>query len=581
MKTKAAVSSLDVVSQLWKAAGLPASVLTNTLAANRLQLPNDPGEGRQSIRSSFLISAAAQGSIAATALAQHFHEALVDILTAQERSHTALELGEQINQLVLPAVSVDARHAVLEFKGWTRVYAPPKEGAPSDIKHMLEHSRPSSDAESRRCLGIPDDAVSEWDSLAGLYHTKPGTTQNETLDMVRIHTNFPHHKLGILQLLSLAPAELRWTDAEASTLLKQTTREQVQDKLWKWTAVDFETEAQKRKMCVTAYRSSAQWTDSSMGKAVTSWVKENSGAPFRISRLNVSAGSQAGDTLIGKGSLRVVEMSRVIAGPTATRTLAAHGAKVLLLSNPGLPNLPITELDTTRGKRTAYIELGSMQQDEKLDSLLRNCDIFSQAYRPNGLADRGLSPQALQTLRPGVVYLELRAFGFAGPWSETRGFDSLTQTASGLNYLESTSFRDFALNTNGKVEPKAFPVQALDYTAGFLMSFTALACRCRGLMERSAATVAAAQGWHVQISLASTAEWIKGLGRVHGAEAWLHPPENIIPADLLDLWPYVEAYRVRGQKEQRCVLAIRHAGVVEEGCRQVPTHLNLDALEWW
>lgn len=574
------MSSLDVIWQLWRAAGLPTAVLTNTVSANRLQLPNDPGQGRQSIRSSFLISAAAQGSIAATALAQHFYESLLGILGTCEL--TAAELEQRINELSLPAVTVDARHAVLEFKGWTRVHSLPPEGALSDIKHMLARSRSSSEPESRKALGISDDAVSEWDSLAGLYHTKPEAGQDKTLDMVRIHTNFPHHKLGILQLLSLAPAELRWTDAEAPALLKQVTREQVQGRLQTWYAEDFETEAQKRKLCVTAYRSSMQWEESAMGKAIKRWVGDNNGAPFRISRMSGGAASSGGVRPENNRALRVVEMARVIAAPTATRTLAAHGAKVLLLSSSALPNLPITELDTTRGKHTAHFDLNSAQREERLDTLLRDCDVFIQAYRPNGLAERGLSPEALQTINPGIVYSELRAFGFTGPWSNTRGFDSLTQTASGLNYLESANFCDFAHKIGGKVEPKAFPVQALDYTAGFLMAFTALACKCRGLMELSTSTgAAAAQGWHVQISLASTAEWIKGLGRVHGAEAWLHPPENVIPADLADLAPYVAAYGVRGLKQQHCVLAIRHAGVEEDKCTQVPSQLDLDALAWW
>lgn len=576
---KGVVSSLDIVRQLWTQASLPNSVLENTLRAGNLVLTNDPVEVGQAIRSSFQLTAVAQGCCAAIALAERLRCAL-------SRSETELD------KLVLDRIEVDAQHAIAEYKGWVRLYTSHTDEV-KDVKQMLKDSIAADSDEGRHVLGIDEHAVADWDALAGLYRTQPDPRRSVP-GVVRIHTNFPHHKLGILQLLGLAPKTARWNDEGIhKDVFARMTREDVQRELDKWDAFEFESAAQRKGMCVTAYRSRGEWEQSEMGLAVRGWMSDNVGSSaFRISRIQSAPLEQPRQEHTRRphsDRLKAVDMSRVIAGPISTRTLAAHGADVLLLSSQHLPNLPLRELDTARGKRTAFIDLPRKSTPPaSLTELLREADVFSQAYRPSGLAERGLSAETLQSNRPGIVYAELCAFGFAGPWKDRRAYDSLTQTACGMNFLESLSYN--AHLGKEEVEPKALPVQALDYAAGSLMCFATLACTCRALIERN--TGGKGEGWKVQVSLASTAEWIQSLGQIHGEEAWEEPPKDVVPVeDAARMAEMVSSYRVRGLKKDAGdvrVLAIRHAAISattgsakEEDVRwTVPSHLGVDQLTW-
>jgi hypothetical protein len=196
--------------------------------------------------------------------------------------------------------------------------------------------------------------------------------------------------------------------------------------------------------------------------------------------------------------LRVLDLSRVIAGPVAGRTLAAHGADVLLISGPELPAIPWLTIDTGRGKLTSFVELKREQGRDTLRALLAQADIFSQGYRPDALARLGFSPQDAAQISPGIVYVTLSAYGHAGPWAERRGFDSLVQTTTGFNHAEGQ-----AAGVDG---PKELPAQILDHATGYLMAFGAMMARARQSREGGS--------WHVRVSLAQTGQWLWNLGRV-------------------------------------------------------------------
>ena len=441
---------------------------------------------------------------------------------------------------------------------------------------MVSASLPISDTRAKAWLGIPSEAIDDWDPLAGLYATR-ATPGRDVPPHVRLHTNFPHHKAGVLAILGL-PASA--------------TRAEVAAQLAQWDAAEFERTAQSRGMCVTMYRSAREWADSEMGRAVSAWLNENGGVPVRIEHLPVpGAGAGAGPGAPAKprargggaGGLRVLDMSRVIAAPVATRTLAAHGADVLLLSSPGLPNLPVLEKNTARNKHTAYVDLNTATGTQAVAALVADADVFCQAYRPGGLASRGLSVAEVVAARPGIVYAELCAFGFSGPWAHVRGFDSLVQTATGLNHEEALAA---APGAEAADIPKPFPVQALDYIAGYLIAFATLAAKCQ--LEHKSASA------HVQTSLAAVGEWLKRLGRVDQDQdqAWTAPA--IVP-DSPEVLARLEPYRVRdlpkdgdedGKGEAVFVLAVDHAAAIETGShtsrpRTVPAHLNVDEPKWW
>jgi len=196
--------------------------------------------------------------------------------------------------------------------------------------------------------------------------------------------------------------------------------------------------------------------------------------------------------------IRVLDLSRVIAGPVAGRTLAAHGADVLLVAGPDLPAIPWLTIDTGRGKLSSFVELKSEQGHAALHDLLAQADIFSQGYRPRAIQNLGFSPDEAARINPGVVYVTLSAYGHAGPWAERRGFDSLVQTSTGFNHAEGQAA--------GVEGPKELPAQMLDHATGYFMAFGAMMAKARQAREGGS--------WHVRVSLAQTGRWLWNLGRV-------------------------------------------------------------------
>ncbi|TFK93320.1 CoA-transferase family III, partial [Polyporus arcularius HHB13444] len=336
--------------ELWRYLRLPGD------AISRLQLSEDPDP---IVDSSFKIGTAAQTSIGLAGLAAaHLH---------------------QVRTGVEQFVAVDARHAALEFK--------------SEAYYAF--------------TGESGEGFALFDPLAGVYRTKDNS-------YVRIHTNFPHHKQGILDILQCEP-----------------TKESIARALLDWNAVDFETAAASRKMVATALRSFEQWDAHPQGQALADTP------PVILCKV----GDAPKRTISGKASrpldgIRVLDLTRVLAGPICGRTLAAHGADVLWITSPKLPALPMLDIDTSRGKRTTQLDLDEPTDHKTLTELVKDADVFLQAYRPGGLAAKGFGVDQVAKLRPGIVYASLCAYGWEGPWKDRRGFDSLVQTASGFNVAE-------------------------------------------------------------------------------------------------------------------------------------------------
>src|SRR6185437_4196871 len=167
---------------------------------------------------------------------------------------------------------------------------------------------------------------------------------------------------------------------------------------------------------------------------------------------------------------------------------------------PHLPAMGGLAVDTGRGKLSAQLDLRQSGDSETLAGLLRGADIFVQGYRPGAIARHGFSPEQAARLRPGVVYVSLCAYGDKGPWAGRRGFDSLVQTASGFNAAEAEAA--------GETKPKALPTQALDHASGHLLAFGAMTALARRVRDGGS--------WHVRVSLAQTAHWLRALGRIDG-----------------------------------------------------------------
>ena len=198
--------------------------------------------------------------------------------------------------------------------------------------------------------------------------------------------------------------------------------------------------------------------------------------------------------------VHVLDVTRVLAGPTCGRTLAEHGAEVLRIGTASLPDNEAMMQDTGHGKRSAALDLNSALGTATLRQLIRGADVFSQGYRPGSLAARGFSAEEIIALRPGIVHISISAFGHQGPWAERRGFDSVVQAASGL---ADASAHDGV--------PRFLPANPLDYATGYLAAFGAMVALAR--REHSGGS------WLVRLSLAQTGRWLASLPRIDTAQA--------------------------------------------------------------
>ncbi|MEO1494255.1 MAG: CoA transferase [Pseudomonadota bacterium] len=195
--------------------------------------------------------------------------------------------------------------------------------------------------------------------------------------------------------------------------------------------------------------------------------------------------------------VRVLDLSRVIAGPMIGRTLAEHGADVLRIAGPELPFFEGLVINTGFGKRAAHIDLTSDAGREAFASLVRDADVVIDGYRPGALARRGFGPESLRALQPDLIYLTLSAFGETGPWGGRPGFDTYVQGATGLSQ-------------DGPDGPTRLPCQPLDYLTGYLGAATIMTALRRRLDEGG--------GWHAELSLARMAMWIWQEADRHGRD---------------------------------------------------------------
>src|SRR6185295_6493955 len=221
--------------------------------------------------------------------------------------------------------------------------------------------------------------------------------------------------------------------------------------------------------------------------------------------------------------IRVLDLTRVLAGPTCARTLAEHGADVMKVTAAHLPNLGYQEWDTGHGKLSTQLDMRDAAQLETLRGLIKQADVFSQGYRPGTLGSRGLSPEELAKLRPGLVYVSLSAFGHKGPWASRRGFDTVVQTVSGI------TLRQGALFPGKEPGPQFYPLSAIDYCTGYLMAMGAMVALSRRAHEGGS--------WLVRISLAQVGKWLVDLGEVPESSLKGVPAE--FNADELAGWSMV------------------------------------------
>jgi crotonobetainyl-CoA:carnitine CoA-transferase CaiB-like acyl-CoA transferase len=327
----------------------------------------------------------------------------------------------------------------------------------------------------------------ERNAVMGVYPAKNGRWSY-------VHCNFPNHRAAALKVLGV-PED----------------REAVRKAVAQWDALELEEAIIAAKGAGGMVRTMDEWAQHPQGVAIASLPL------MEIIRIGDSPPEDLpkGDRPLS--GIRVLDLTRVIAGPTCARTLAEHGADVLKITAPHLPSLGRQEYDTGHGKLSAHLDLREPKDTEILRGLVREADLFSQGYRPGTLGSRGFSPEALAQLRPGIVVVSLCAFGHVGPWASRRGFDTVIQTVSGITHRQGELF------PGATPGPQFYPVSAIDFLTGYLMAFGALVALARRTREGGS--------WLVRISLAQVGRWLVERGEVPEADV-KDVPKEFTPAEL-------------------------------------------------
>jgi len=362
-------------------------------------------------------------------------------------------------------------------------------GTPQRVSVNARHAAVSlRSALYLRINGEPPPAV--WDPMSGFYPVGDG--------WVSIHCNFPNHRDAAMQVLGTEPDRAKAEEASRT-----------------WTGEALEDAIHAVGGCAGYVRSEEQWLQHPQAQAVA-------GQPLveivQIGDAPPYTPPARARPLLG---VRVLDLTRVLAGPTCAKSLAAFGADVLKLSAAHLPDSGVVELDTGIGKRSARIDLRTQPQVERLRKLVARADVFSQSYRPGALARRGFSPEDLAALRPGIVCASLSAWGESGPWRARRGFDSIVQAVSGI-----------AQANGDAAKPKLLPVSAIDYVSGYLMAFGVCVALARRRRQGGS--------WLVRVALARVGKFIVDQG-VLPESAWRGLPDELPQEELEPLFAQMRA----------------------------------------
>jgi hypothetical protein len=288
---------------------------------------------------------------------------------------------------------------------------------------------------------------------------------------IHLHASFDHGP-SVMAELGLPP------DAERDAIVAATSQRD---------AFELEEALARRRVCGAVVRSAEEWAASAQGR----WLAER--PVVEVLRIGDAPAEPLPPGPRPLSGVRVLDLTRVLAGPTCARTLAEHGADALHVACPTLPTLELFEMDTGHGKRQTHLDLRDAEQAEMLRELACGADVFSQGFRLGALGRRGFAPEQLAALRPGIVYVSENCYGNGGPWGERPGWEQLAQTVTGVAALQ------------GGDVPRLTGAAQNDYTTGY---FAAL-----GAMEALRRRATEGGSWHVRVSLTQTSMWYYRLGR--------------------------------------------------------------------
>jgi crotonobetainyl-CoA:carnitine CoA-transferase CaiB-like acyl-CoA transferase len=312
-------------------------------------------------------------------------------------------------------------------------------------------------------------APEERTAAAGFYPAADGR-------IVYLHSGFPHNTRGLLELLAVEDTR----DAVAAAIARRPAR------AW-------EDAIAARGLCGAMVRTADEWDDSLAGRQlaarpVVEVFQVGDAPPRPWPRAQVRA----------LDGVNVLDLTRVLAGPTCARTLALYGANALRVGAEHLPSIPLFVADTGLGKRSAFVDLTTAQGRADMDRLVADTDVFSQGYRTGALERLGYGVADVVKRKPGIVYVSINCYGHEGEWRSRPGWEQLAQTVTGMAHRH-------GLDVHGSAgEPELQPAAVTDYTTGYLGALGALIA-----LERRARV---GGSWWVRVSLARTGMWVRSLG---------------------------------------------------------------------
>ena len=339
----------------------------------------------------------------------------------------------------------------------------------AELPPVLVPERIAASFASDRLMRIDGAPISGFAELSGFFATTDG--------WLRTHANYPHHRQRLLAVVGLDAADRAAFAARVATL----------------SAAEVEDRAAAAGAIAVRVRTETEWAAHPAGIAAAS-------GPLLTTTVRSDKtvrGSAVGTVERPLAGLRVLDLTRVIAGPIATRALALAGAEVLRVDPPQLPEISWQHTDTGQGKRSTLLDLRDGSAARRCHELLASADVLISGYRPGALERFGIRPER------GVVWGRVDAWGDTGPWAQRRGFDSIVQAASGIALIENAD------------PPGALPAQALDHSTGYLLA--------AAVVDALTAKLADGFGRDVHAALARTAAALLAMpGRV----------ENSAPATL-------------------------------------------------
>jgi crotonobetainyl-CoA:carnitine CoA-transferase CaiB-like acyl-CoA transferase len=307
------------------------------------------------------------------------------------------------------------------------------------------------------------------------------------------HTNLPHLERRVLDVLNC-----------------ESTPEGVAQGVSRWRSDELEDAIAAAHACAGKVRTPQEWLEHPHGaylasRPVVEITKIADGNPVPL-----PPGSQPAS------GIRVLDLTRILAGPTAGIGMAEHGADVLMVTAPSLPQVPDFVRDTSHGKRSCFLDIHRADQAARLRELAREADVFIDGYRPGRLAAHGFGVDELAKMRPGLVHVTVNCYGSGGPWASRAGWDQVAQAVTGICHTQGLATK--------AGQPKLTPVFMCDFLTGFLGTFGAMLALARRAREGGS--------YRVQVSLCQSAMLLQRQGLM---ERFDHAPGHLTDAEFESL----------------------------------------------